>query len=70
MYPVRCNPVRWSFLGAKIINAKRSFGEKDSIAHAQLGSKYASGIKHQIPPISYRSGILICPRTMDVICSH
>ena len=44
--------------------------QKNSTVDVRLGSKYVSRIKHQIPSVFHNSGILIYPRTMNVLCYH
>ena len=46
------------------------FRKKYSSQTIQLGSKYASSINHQLPPVFHNSGILIYVHTLSVICSH
>ena len=45
----------------KLVTAERcqQFLQKTSVVDVRLGSKYASSVNHQIPPLFHNSGILI-----------
>ena len=36
----------------------------------RLGSKFASSVNRQIPPLFHNSGTVIYPESENVICSH
>ena len=52
------------------VKMENCFSKKSSIVNVRMGSKYACGINHQITPGFYNSGILIYPRTVNLLWSH
>lgn len=70
VFRTQSNICNGAFLGRLTAKNCQLFWQQSSVVDVLLGCQYVFSINHQIPPPFHNNGILIYPRTMNVLCSH